>query len=253
MTASAPRRRFTDISWFEELGSTNTWLLDRAAQGAEEGTVAVADSQGEGRGRRGRRWDSPPGSGLLTSILFRPRLAASELFSVSALVALAARDAALGVAGVALGVKWPNDLVHDDRKLAGILAETRGATSGQPVVVVGIGINVSWPRSPSDAPELHATCLEVVCGRPVDRRELLEAMLSSVEQRRPSLDRASGRASLVEELAACTVTIGRRVRVETSGGLLVGTAVGLDRRGELIVETGGTRQSIAAGDVVHLR
>jgi BirA family biotin operon repressor/biotin-[acetyl-CoA-carboxylase] ligase len=248
-----PRRRFVDIRWFDELGSTNTWLLDAAGAGADEGTVVVADSQGAGRGRLGRRWESPPGSGLLTSILFRPSVEATELFSVSTLVALAARDAVLAVAGVALGVKWPNDLVHEDLKLAGVLAETRDATGGHPAVVVGIGMNVSWPRRPSDAPGLRATCLEAVCGHPVDRRVLLEAMLDSVERRRPALDHATGRAALIEELATCTVTIGRRVRVETSEAPLLGTAVGLDGRGELIVEVDGSRHTVAVGDVVHLR
>ena len=259
MTGQAPlndpgtRRRFVHILWFDQLDSTNTWLLDAAGTGAPEGTVAVADHQSAGRGRLRRRWESPPGSGLLASILFRVHLDPTELFSVSALVTLAARDAIAGEIGVSVGAKWPNDLVTDNRKLAGVLAETRGLGGEDVAVVVGIGINVSWPAPGPEATELNATCLESLCGHPVDRRRLLEAMLDLVERRRHQLDVADGRASLLHELESVTVTVGRRVRVQTSTSTLVGTAVGLDPRGQLIVEVDGVQRVVSVGDVVHLR
>ncbi|MGH9100272.1 MAG: biotin--[acetyl-CoA-carboxylase] ligase, partial [Acidimicrobiales bacterium] len=103
MSPPSARSTFTEVSWFEELGSTNTWLLEAAASGAGEGTVVVADRQSAGRGRLDRRWTSPAGSGLLTSLLFRPRLAPGDLFVVSALVTLAALDAVWATAGVQAG------------------------------------------------------------------------------------------------------------------------------------------------------
>ncbi len=253
MNDPGPRRRFVDVRWFDQLDSTNTWLLDAAGTGAPEGTVAVADRQSAGRGRLGRRWESPPGSGLLASVLFRPHLDPLELFSVSALVTLAARAAIAEEAGVSVDAKWPNDLVAGDLKLAGVLAETRGVGGEDVAVVVGIGINVSWPTPGPEATELNATCLESLCGHPVDRRRLLEAMLGSVERRRHQLDVADGRAVLLDELESCTVTVGRRVRVQTSASTLVGTAVGLDPRGQLIVEVDGAQRVVSVGDVVHLR
>jgi BirA family transcriptional regulator, biotin operon repressor / biotin---[acetyl-CoA-carboxylase] ligase len=246
-------QRFADVHWFAQLDSTNTWLLERAGEGAPEGTVAVADRQLAGRGRLGRRWESPSGSGLLTSILFRPTVAPEDLFAVPALVALAARRAIEETAGVSVRAKWPNDLVLDDLKLAGVLTETRATGAGDLAVVVGIGINVSWPMPGPAATELRATCLEAAAGRPVDRRALLEAMLFSIGERRGMLEDAEGRASVVGELESVTATIGRVVQVELPDEEVVGTAIGLDHQGRMVLEIEGERRVVAAGDVVHLR
>ncbi len=259
MPGEGPRRpegrrsMFTDVRWFAELGSTNTWLLEAAAAGCAEGTVVVADRQLAGRGRLGRVWTSEPGSGLLTSILFRPALGASELFSVAAAVTLSALDAVEAVAGVRAGANWPTDLVVDDAKLTGVLSETSGVGSGRPAVVVGIGINVGWPMPGPDAEALGATCLEGLSGRHIDRRELLEQMLDALAPRRPLLEEAEGRASLVRDLAGRTVTIGRAVRVELADASFSGIATELDDTGRLIVEGAAGRRVVSVGDVVHLR
>jgi BirA family biotin operon repressor/biotin-[acetyl-CoA-carboxylase] ligase len=248
-----PRHTFTDVRWFGELDSTNSWLLEAAGSGIAEGTVAVADRQSAGRGRFGRRWESSPGSGLLVSLLFRPRIEAGDLFSVAALGTLSAREAIAAVAGIDAGVKWPNDLVVDDAKLAGVLSETRGIGTDDLAVVVGIGINVSWPAPGPDAMTLNAVCLNTLAGRPIDREALLEALLDTVDARRPNLDDAGGRAGLIRELAGCTATIGRHVRVELSGETFSGTAVSMDEQGHLVVDVGGERRVVTAADVVHLR
>jgi BirA family transcriptional regulator, biotin operon repressor / biotin---[acetyl-CoA-carboxylase] ligase len=251
---TGPRRQtFTDVRWFAELGSTNTWLLQAADSGVSEGVVVVADRQTAGRGRLGRQWESAPGSGLLTSLLFRPRLQPEDLFSVAALCTLAAREAIQVTSGVRSGVKWPNDLVVDEAKLAGVLSETRGAGTDRLAVVVGIGINISWPMPGRDTTEFRATCLDALAGRPVDRATLLEALLDAVAARRSRLDDPAGRGGLVRELEACTVTIGRPVRVELAEETYSGTAVSLDERGHLVVDADGERRVVAAGDVVHLR
>jgi BirA family transcriptional regulator, biotin operon repressor / biotin---[acetyl-CoA-carboxylase] ligase len=253
MTPTRRRSTFTNIRWFDELDSTNTWLLEEAASGCPEGTVVVADRQSAGRGRLGRTWSSEPGSGLLTSILFRPSLEPSDLFSVAALVSLGALDAVQAVAGVRAGAKWPNDLVVDDAKLAGVLSETTGVASGALAVVVGIGINISWPMPGAVADELGATCLESLSGQRVEREALLEALLDGIEARRALLDDGPGRASIVHDLAARTVTVGRSVRVELAGESFTGTATGLDARGQLVVDTPEGSRTVSAGDVVHLR
>src|SRR5205085_11091393 len=149
--------------------STNTRLLDEARAGAPEGLVVVADHQTAGRGRLGRTWVAPAGSSLLVSVLFRPRsLEAGHLLTTA--VALAACDACERVAGVAPDLKWPNDLLVDDRNLGGILAEAEGTA-----VVVGLGLNVSRP---SGAPET-AIALGQLAGRDIDRGELLDVLLLS--------------------------------------------------------------------------
>ena len=168
--------RFTDIRHFDSIDSTNRYLLDEARAGAPGGVVAVADHQSAGRGRLGRRWEAPPGSNLLMSVLLRPDLPAEQRHLASAVVALAATEAVLTTQGLELGIKWPNDLqASDGRKVAGVLAEAdlTGAEGFElPPVVVGIGINVNWPATDQDLPpELVgvATSLRQLLGRPVDR------------------------------------------------------------------------------------
>ena len=148
-----------DVRWFESLDSTNSYLLEQAAEGAPEGMVAVADHQRAGRGRLDRRWESPPGSSLLTSILFRPTFDPAELHLCTAAVALAAAEACRRVAGVGPVIKWPNDLLVGEAKLAGVLAEA-DFTGDACAVVVGIGINVAWPGPTT----VQGTCLDDLCG-----------------------------------------------------------------------------------------
>ena len=149
VTVPAPAdTRFGPIRRFAEIDSTNRYLLDQARAGAAEGVVAVADYQSAGRGRLGRRWEAPPGSNLLASVLLRPALAADELHLCTVAVALAAVAACERGAGVAAELKWPNDLMVGGRKLAGILAEALPRGPGgrrATVVVVGLGLNVRWP------------------------------------------------------------------------------------------------------------
>src|SRR5689334_10678627 len=154
---------FTDVRWFAELDSTNRYLVDEARAGAPAGVVAVADHQTAGRGRLGRTWIAPPGAALLVSVLLRPRLPADRVHLVTLAAALALVDA-LPDAGAR--IKWPNDVVVDDRKLAGILAE---ADSGG-AVVVGMGCNVRDDWFPEELRDVAAAF-------PIDRRELLVAWL----------------------------------------------------------------------------
>ena len=256
MSGSGAAARW-DVRRYATVPSTNTLLLDEARRGAPAGLVAVADHQSAGRGRLGRRWEAPPGSCLLVSLLLRPVLPAAALHLCTAAVALGAADACAEVAGVAPGVKWPNDLVVDDRKLAGVLAESDAAMPGRPpgsmAVVVGIGCNVEWPGPPGAG----GTSLAASAGRPVDRERLLQALLAAVAPRVDALDGPEGRAALAAELRRRCVTVGRRVRAGRpagAGGDLVGRAVDLTGEGHLVVESAdGRRHEVTAADVVHLR
>jgi BirA family biotin operon repressor/biotin-[acetyl-CoA-carboxylase] ligase len=234
--------RFHDIRWFDSLDSTNRYLLDEARRGAPEGVVAVADHQTAGRGRRGRDWVAPPQSSLLVSVLLRPELAPERAQLVSMACGIAMADAVERVAGFAPGVKWPNDLVVDDRKLAGVLAESDGGA-----VVVGVGVNVEWHEFPAELTELATAC-NLEAGHAVDRRELLVAFLRELDRRYASLE------DTPTDYRRRLVTLGRRVRVERPGEDLVGPAVGVGEWGELLVQTDtGDVIDVRVGDVVHLR
>lgn len=242
-----------ELRRFERIDSTNRYLLDEARLGAPEGLWAVADFQSAGRGRLGRRWEAPPGSSLLASTLLRPVLGPGDLHLCTAVVALAGADACAEVAGVAPEIKWPNDLLVGDRKLAGVLAEADARATGGPpgstAVVVGIGLNISWP-GPTES---GGTSLVEAAGREVDREELLAVLRGSLRRRRPFLDTGPGRRSVADELRSRCATLGRRVRVETAGAAVVGEAVDLTGSGHLVVATAAGRVEISAGDVVHLR
>lgn len=242
---------FTDVRRFAELDSTNRYLMDEARAGAPEGVVAVADHQRAGRGRLGRRWEAPPGTNLLVSVLLRPDVPAGELHLCSMAVALAAADACAAVAGVAPDLKWPNDLLVGGAKVAGVLAESEpgGPGAGPPAVVVGIGVNVAWPGPVG----VGGTSLQESSGREVDRDALLHAFLAELARRRPGLNTPLGRRQLVDAWRRRCVTLGQVVRVEQASGELTGTAVALTDAGHLVVEAAGAAHTVAAGDVVHLR
>ena len=236
------------VEHFEQIDSTNTWLGEQARNGAPEGTVALADFQSAGRGRLDRTWDATRGSSLLCSILFRPSLELGDLQLSVAIVALAARAAVVRLCGIRPVLKWPNDLMVGDLKLAGLLAELVNTPSG-PAVVVGIGVNlrddgVTNPR---------ATSVRRESGVTISARALLDILLDELEPRRFLLESFEGRAVAREEYSAALATIGKRVRVEQRDATFHGVAKGIDESGHLLVDVDGVVTSFMAGDVVHLR
>jgi BirA family biotin operon repressor/biotin-[acetyl-CoA-carboxylase] ligase len=191
----------------------------------------------------GRTWVAAPGTALLVSILLRPPAASAHL-SVSA-VACAAAAACERVAGVSPALKWPNDLVAGDRKLAGVLAETAGNVA---CVVVGLGLNVHVPPDRPVSLAGLAVDLDELAGRRVARAEVLDALLMELALRYEHLER------VIDEYRDRCSTIGRNVRVVRADGELVGRATAVADDGGLVVVTlGGERVTVAAGDVVHLR
>jgi len=262
--------RFADVRWVTETGSTNADVMELARQGAPEGVVVAADHQTAGRGRAGRSWTAPPGASLLVSILLRPPAAVADGCTMA--LGLAAAEAVEEVAGFAPRLKWPNDLVWPgdgsvpDRKLAGILAEADWPVGSSPasgvrppkpgervVVVAGIGINVTWPDDlPEELADLVVACNHV-SDVPVDREDLLVALLVRLGHWYERLV-AGDRAALVEAWRHRSATLGRRVRIDLGRDDVVGTAVDVTEQGHLVVDTlEGERRTFAVGDVVHLR
>jgi len=236
------------IEHFGEIDSTNTWLAQRALEGAPEGLVAVADFQSAGRGRLERRWESPPGASLLCSILLRPDVAPDQLQLVVACVALAARAALVRLSGVRPALKWPNDLIVGDAKIAGLLAEIV-AVDERLAVVVGIGVNLTH-EGPAN---VVSTSVRAESGVTITPPALLDILLDELEARRASLDSSDGQATLRDEYQRALVTLGRLVRVERTNDVLVGLATSVDEFGQLIVVVDGEEVAVTVGDVVHVR
>jgi len=245
--------RFSEIRCFDEIGSTNAELLDEARLGGPEGVVAVADVQTAGRGRLGRAWSATPGTALLVSVLLRPRLPPSRLAAITMAAGLAVADGVERVAGFRPALKWPNDLVVADRKLAGILAEST-AEGGDAPLVVGVGLNVSTGAYPDELAGAATSC-EEEAGRPVDRVELLVAFLDALESRYATAMGPDGAEVTLAEYRAGSATLGRLVRVELpNGSVLEGLARQIAWNGQLIVvDASGGHTAVHTGDVVHLR
>jgi len=248
---------------FETIDSTNRWVLEESRAGAPEGLVAVAEHQGAGRGRRGRSWDAAPGSSLLVSVLLRPgswgagswgggsggrAITPDRLHLLTMAAGLALLEAVGSVAGVGAALKWPNDLVVGDRKLAGLLAEAEVSGTGEVrTVVLGVGCNVNQRAFPADLADTATSCV-LEAGREVDREALLDSFLDALARCLATLD------SVALDYRARLATLGRAVRVDLGDDIVEGTAVDVDPDGRLEVERpDGSRVAIAVGDVMHLR
>lgn len=250
--ARLSRTRFTDLRFFDEIGSTNEEALDEARLGGREGLVVVADFQTAGRGRLGRTWSARPGTALLVSVLLRPPLAPDRLPLVGMAAGLAAADGVEAAAGFRPGLKWPNDLVVADRKLAGMLAEFASGGGERPLVI-GIGFNVSAGAYPAEVADVATSC-EEEAGGPVDRAELLVCFLEALEGRYSLLLAPDGQEQTLAAYRRDSATLGRRVRVELPGRVLEGEAAEVAWNGQLVVvDAAGGRTTVSAGDVVHLR
>ena len=238
------------ITEFDEIDSTNSWLVARAREGAAHGTVARADFQTAGRGRLDRTWEAPRGVSLLTSILLTPRVAVEHLPLVTASVALAASRGLTRLCGLTPSVKWPNDLIVNDRKLGGILAELVDIVDGFPRVVVGVGLNLQWP-----GPEgVGGTCVRDEVGVTIAPRAMLDILLAELELILPSMESAEGRRQLAHAYREILATRGRTVRVDlVDGTSLVGVAADVDDDGALLLAIDGSERTIRSGDVFHLR
>ncbi|MCK9284860.1 MAG: biotin--[acetyl-CoA-carboxylase] ligase [Rhodocyclaceae bacterium] len=232
-----------DIDVVAECDSTNSRLLARAASGAASGTVLAADAQTAGRGRLGRQWASAPGDSLTFSLLWRfpPGSGAPAALSLAVGLALALGLEQLGAAGVAL--KWPNDLLYRERKLAGVLIELQPGDIRS--AVIGIGINLRRPCSLP--PGVEAAALNEALAA-VSREAVLGALLQNLCT---TLDRYSngGFAALRAEWQARHAWAGRPVRISGGGSDSSGRCLGVDDDGALLLATESGMQRVVSGDV----
>jgi len=245
MTVTLPPD-FGPLRRIEETGSTNADML--ADPGGPTGEVLVTGHQTSGRGRFDRTWDEAAGSSLLFSIRLRPSFPPAARGWLSALTGVAVADAvARRVEGVSL--KWPNDVLVEGKKVAGILAESHGD-----VAVIGVGCNVT--QTAADLPVDTATSLAAAGASDLDLDDLLSDVLAALTDGYAALTGAGGdpnASGLLGAYEARSSTIGTRVVVSTSHGRVEGIATGLSDSGALVLDTGAGCQEFNAGDVEHLR
>lgn len=231
-------------------GSTNEDLKRRARDGAPEGLVLSADEQTNGRGRRGRSWLAPPGSSLLLSILLRPTwLAPSDGFFLTILSAVAGAEAVEQTTGLAVGLKWPNDLELDELKIGGVLVETEVRGNQLRWGVLGIGINTNW--DPATIPELAATATSLAraADHEIAHAPLLKTLIQRLDHYYLHL-RDGARAGLFAAWRGRLTTLGQVVTVTGASAPLEGIAEDVTAQGALLVrDHAGTLHELTAGEV----
>jgi BirA family biotin operon repressor/biotin-[acetyl-CoA-carboxylase] ligase len=232
-------------------GSTNAEVSERFRGGEGDGLVLAAEEQTAGRGRLGRDWVTPARASLTVSFLVVPEGVPVERWPwLPLLTGVAAADAVRRVTGAEVGLKWPNDVLADGRKLGGILLERVERTDGEAAAVLGIGINGTQTQDELPVPE--ATSLQLVTGGPVDRSELLRALVEEVDRRLEQWG-GDGLAAVQADYRELCTTPGQQVRVAVPAGEVTGEATGIDDDGRLVVRTDAGEERLGAGDVVHVR
>ena len=231
------------VVYLKTVGSTNRHARMLAAQGAQHGTLVLADSQTEGRGRRGRSWISPAGEGIFMSLILRPQTHPSQIARLSLLTALAVAEAIAEATGLDARIKWPNDIVIDGRKVCGLLLEMDADESAVHSVVAGVGVNVH--QQSFDEEIVHtASSLDLLSGRTNSRAAIVRAFLEAFERAMAMDD-----MDMMRAYCARSATLGQRVQVISLTGTYTGTAEGITDSGSLLVradETGELREVLAA-------
>ena len=238
-----------EIVVFEETDSTNDRAANLGKSGAASGLAIFAEKQNAGRGRFGRRWESASHLGLRFSLLLRPTLPPEHWPRLTTWAAVSIAAAIERATGVRAGIKWPNDIFVDGRKIAGILIETGLDRAQENFAVVGIGMNVNHARE--DFPEslsAIATSLRVVTGRAIERSAIAAAILRELDARHADLDRRLDQ--LVAEASRRSVLLGQWVQVRAADSIIEGVAESLDTDGQLLLRmSDGDLKTLSAGEV----
>ncbi len=240
---------------FEEVGSTNEIAFELARNGAPEGTVVIADSQTKGKGRLSRKWISPPGVNLYMSAIFRPAIVAKEAPFITLVASIAVAEAVKNAGADAI-IKWPNDVLVNGKKVAGVLTQMQTVGDRVDFVVVGVGVNINMTgemmeQEMGDVARI-ATSLREALGREVDRVRFSADLINELEIWYTRF-LSEGKSSIIREWTERWGAVNRRVQVRYNDSQVEGIALGLDGNGYLLVKKDdGATERIIAGDVLLL-
>ncbi len=256
LTAEAITNHLTDrareliphLEILSEVDSTNTYLKLRAARGAPSGTACLAERQAAGRGRQGRHWVSPFGCNLYLSLLWRFSCEPTALAGLSLAVGVALARAIRAYIPRDVGLKWPNDLVWQGRKLAGILVEIAGESAGPGYAVIGVGINVRMPQSAGDNIDQPWTDLYRISHQMPSRNALAAAVLEQLSIVLCEFER-QGLTAFLDEWRTLDSLSGRAVQLQMHDAVITGQAKGIDDSGALLLLVGDEMRRFASGEV----
>ena len=238
-----------NVEFYESIESTNIRAKRLAEDGAEDGTIVVADAQNAGRGRRGRTWVSPAGTNIFMSLILRPDILPASASMLTLVAALAVGDGIHKTTGMAPVIKWPNDIVLSGKKVCGILTEMSAELEGIHYVVVGIGINVNMEEIPVDVRDM-ATSLLLETGKKVARSQLIAAVLEAFEHYYDEFISQGDLSRLIDVYNSNMVNAGKEVRILNPTGEYTGQALGINKKGELLVKMpDGEVRHVISGEV----
>lgn len=237
------------IYFYEETDTTNNRARELALEGAPEGTLVVAEKQTAGRGRRGKVWESPLGTGIWMSLVLRPQIMPAEASVLTLLCGLATAEAIEAETGLSAGIKWPNDILINGKKAVGILTEMDCEMSEVHFVIPGIGINVNTASFPPEIAEI-ATSLYLECGKTVSRRRLVHKVLERLEEHYETFLRTGSFAAMLEDYRKLCITLGKEVHVLGREPFFA-EALDITSEGELLVRRAdnGKEEVVFSGEV----
>ncbi len=237
-----------ELVYLNTVDSTNTKVKNLAEEGYPNGTLVVADSQTAGRGRRGRVWESPAGNSIYMSLLLKPEINPNNASMITLVAALALSKAISETTKRPAGIKWPNDIVMNGKKVCGILTEMSAQFDYVNHIVVGVGINVHTESFPEEISHM-ATSLFLETGERINRSELIEAVWEAFEYYYEIYLQTEDLSNLVKEYNAHLVNMHQMVKVLDPKEPFDGKAMGITARGELIVDTWESRRLVSSGEV----
>ncbi|TAN42341.1 MAG: biotin--[acetyl-CoA-carboxylase] ligase [Nitrospirae bacterium] len=242
------------IIFLQETNSTNDFADKLAESGAEEGTVVIADSQTAGVGRHGRNWFSPPDKNLYLSVILKHPISVPDAGLITLMAAVAACSALNKSAPIKTLIKWPNDIICNERKLGGILTglKSSGGRVRHAVLGIGLNINICPGGLPEEIREI-ATSVNIETGTRLSRKELAAKLLTNIDRWYLKLISGGGR-DIIAAWTELSLTIGKRVSAKTAEGIYTGTATGVEGSGMLLIRLDdNSLKKISSGEIIHLR
>lgn len=238
-----------EVLYFDTIDSTNTKAQELAEKGYQSGTLVVADKQESGKGRRGRSWVSPSGTGIFMTLMIKPDINPNNASMLTLVAALAVAKAITSVTGEEALIKWPNDIVINGKKVCGILTEMNAQFDYINHIVVGIGINVHNESFPEEISQMASSLMIEAGGKRFHRAQIIAETMSYFEQYYDTFLKTQDLSALVREYDKLLVNRNKSVRVLDPKEPFDGKAMGITSKGELIVDTWESRKLVSSGEV----
>lgn len=238
-----------EVLYFDTIDSTNTKAQELAEKGYPSGTLVVADKQESGKGRRGRSWVSPSGTGIFMTLMIKPDINPNNASMLTLVAALAVAKAITSVTGEEALIKWPNDIVVNGKKVCGILTEMNAQFDYINHIVVGIGINVHNESFPEEISQMASSLMIEAGGKRFHRAQIIAETMAYFEQYYDTFLKTQDLSALVREYDELLVNRNKSVRVLDPKEPFDGKAMGITPKGELIVDTWESRKLVSSGEV----